>query len=288
MKTTRRQLKSDPAQPSTRKPPHPASAPPAPVEVKSDDPRLKNIRIVLSHPIYARNVGYVCRVMANMGLSDLRLVGTLPGDLLDARKMACWANNILDARKEVATLADAVGDCCLVMGATARAGLYRQHAKTPREWAPDVLAAAQNGKVAMVFGPEDNGLNNEELALCSRLIQIPSAPAYRSLNLSHAVMICAYEIFVATATFEPLLEKSPWAPSALKERLFDLWEKALLEIGFMQPDKARHMMLGVRRIFERRPLTEDDVRILMGIARQTRWCAGQLPAGKKRPAADLP
>jgi len=249
---------------------------------------LNNIRIVLTRPIYGGNVGSVCRAMANMKLSDLVLAGADKSiDLQEARKMACWAGSILEGRKDVATLADAVADCSVVMGATARLGLYRQHSKTPREWSTRILEAAQTGKVALVFGPEDNGLNNAELESCTHLIQIPSSDSYRSLNLSHAVMICAYEIFVASGQFEPVQEKSPEATSAMKERMFVMWEQALLDIGFMENDKAQHMMLGVRRIFSRGQLSEDDVRILMGIARQARWCATRPPgksAGRKSKA----
>lgn len=244
------------------------------------DPRgvsaFNNLRIVLVRPIYGGNIGAVCRAMANMGLSDLALAGASPTlDLQEARKMACGAGAILEHRKDTATLAKAVADCVVVMGTTARLGLYRQHSKTPREWASRILDSAQTGKVALVFGPEDNGLSNEELAFCSHLIQIPSSDAYRSLNLSHAVMICAYELFVAGGVFQPAREKSPEASSTMKERMFAIWEQALLEIGFMEADKAQHMMLGVRRIFSRSRLTEDDIRILMGIAKQTRWAAAQ-------------
>lgn len=249
-------------------------------EQPAPDPRviaaMNNIRVVLVRPIYGGNVGSVCRAMANMGLSDLALVGAAPSiDIPEARKMACWAGAILENRKIFTNLADAVADCAVVMGATVRLGLYRQHSKTPREWSARILAVAQTGKVALVFGPEDNGLSNEELELCTNLIQIPSSDQYRSLNLSQAVMICAYELFAASSLFAPVPEKSPEAASAMKERMFEMWEQALLEIGFMEDDKAQHMMLGVRRIFARGRLTEDDVRILMGIARQTRWCAAQ-------------
>ena len=105
------------------------------------------------------------------------------------------------------------------------------------------------------------------------LIRIPSTPVYPSLNLAQAVMICAYELYTASGAFEPLPEKSPLAESGLKERMFAMWEQTLLEIGFMEPAKAQHMMLGIRRVFARGALSEDDVRILMGIARQTRWYA---------------
>ena len=240
---------------------------------------LANIRIVLCRPIYGGNIGAVCRVMANMGLSDLTLVNALNINWDEAHKMACAADDLLANRKSATAIEEAAADCVLVVGATARPGLYRQHATTPRECAPLILDTAQSGKVALVFGPEDNGLNNIELESCNRLIQIPSATKYRSINLSHAVMICAYELFITSGTFAPALEKSPDADTRMKERMFAMWEDMLLRTGFMEPDKARHMMLGVRRIFSRGKLTEDDVRILMGIARQTLWRMEQ-PRGK--------
>lgn len=238
---------------------------------------LNNIRIVLVGPLYGGNIGSVCRAMANMGLSDLVLVAPRAPSLDEARMMACHAGHLLDGRREVATLAEAVADCGLVMGTTARCGLYRQHARTPREWAPLALAAADTGKVALVFGREDNGLDNEELALCTQIVQIPTCDAFTSINLAQAVMLCCYELFVATGTYAPPEEKSPEAPSSLRERMFGLWRETLLEIGFMRDDKADHMMLGLRRILSRGKLTIDDVRILMGIARQCRWAARRAP-----------
>jgi tRNA/rRNA methyltransferase len=236
---------------------------------------LENIRVVLVSPIYEGNVGSACRAMANMGLSDLALVAPRPLDAGEARRMACHAADVLERRREFADLAAAVSDCALVMGATAREGLYRQHARTPREWAPRALEAARDGKVALVFGREDNGLTNEELALCTQIIRIPSAGEYRSLNVAQAVMVCAYELFVAAGIYEPPGEKSAEASSALRERMFEMWRATLLRIGFMKDDKAEHMMQGVRRVLSRGALTEDDVRIMMGIARQAEWAAAR-------------
>ena len=240
------------------------------------------IRVVLCRPIYGGNIGSVCRAMANMGVSDLVLAGAGDFDRVEARKMACWAGDLLEASRAVATLDEALADCALVFGATARGGLYRQHTRSPRDWAPDILAAARSARVALLFGPEDDGLSNDDLARCHHLIRIPSSAAYPALNLAQAVMICLYELYTAGGTFEAPAEKSPLADSGQKERMLALWEEALLAIGFMQPDKARHMMLGVRRIFARGALSEDDVRILMGIARQALWQSRQ--AAGKRPA----
>jgi tRNA/rRNA methyltransferase len=239
---------------------------------------LDNIRIVLVRPVYGGNVGSVCRAMMNMGLSRLTIVG--PQDHLDweeTRKMSHHAVELLDQRASFATLAEAVFDCGLVAGTTARMGLYRSHALTPREWAPRLLQQAAAGLVAVVFGPEDKGLSNEELALCTQIIQIPSSPRYLSLNLAQAVMICGYELYVASGAFQPVSERSAQAPSELRERMFDMWRKTLVDIGFMKDDKADHMMMGLRRILSRGKLTVNDVHILMGIARQAQWCADQLP-----------
>ncbi|MDD5135655.1 MAG: RNA methyltransferase [Phycisphaerae bacterium] len=234
---------------------------------------LDNIRIVLVNPIYGGNVGSTCRAMANMGISDLALVTPLNLNMDEARKMACHAVHILESRTEYLTLADAIANCGAVMGTTARDGLYRQHAKSPREWASKAVEVARTGKVAIIFGREDNGLSNEELALCTQVIQIPTTSDFKSLNIAQAVLICCYEIFMALGTYEPIIEKSPEAPSEVRERMFVMWRDTLLRIGFMKEDKADHMMQGVRRILSRGTLTIDDVKILMGIAKQAAWAA---------------
>lgn len=239
---------------------------------------LDNVRVVLVSPIYGGNVGSVCRAMANMGVSDLAIAAPRKIDMQEATMMACSAIDILERRQEFATFAEAVADCQLVVGSTARLGLYRSHSQSPREAAPQVLEAAQTGKVALVFGREDNGLSNEELALCTQIIQIPSTPECTSLNLAQSVMICCYELYVASNLFVPSEEKSVEASSALRERMFDLWREALMKIGFMKDDKADHMMMGLRRILSRGKLTNDDVRIMMGIARQAMWAGGEANA----------
>jgi tRNA/rRNA methyltransferase len=237
---------------------------------------LKNIRVVLVNPLYGGNVGSICRVMANTGLKHLTLVAPSHLNIQEARMMACNAWAIFEEHLEFTTLAEAVADCGLVAGTSVRPGLYRAHARSPREWAPVLLDAARQAPVALVFGREDNGLSNEELTLCTHFIRIPSTPEYSSLNLAQAAMICCYEIYLASNEFVPGTEKSPEAPAVLRERMFAIWEETLLSVGFMEREKALHMMLGIRRIFARGLLTIDDVKILMGIARQMRWKIDQL------------
>lgn len=238
---------------------------------------LESIRIVLTRPLYGGNVGAVCRAMMNMGLSDLCIVSpTLELDEAEIRKMALSAYTIYEGRRTAETLRDAVAECTVVAGTSVREGLYRAHSRTIREWAPELVAAASSGTVALAFGPEDHGLTNEEIALCNRLIEIPSAPAYRSLNLAQAVLVCTYELFLAADRFEPEGERSAESTSGQRERMFGFWDQALRNVGFMTDDTAEHMMQGVRRILSRGTLTDRDVRILMGIARQMDWCAEEL------------
>ncbi len=238
---------------------------------------LRNIRVVLKSPIYSGNVGAVCRAMKNMGFSDLAIAAPVePLDLEEAHKMALHAKDVFEKRKEFPSIAEAVGDCGLVVGTTARRGLYREHAQTPRDLAPRLLAAAQKSKVALLFGPEDNGLSNEDLQFCTQIMRIPSTVKYSSLNLAQAVMVSCYELYVSSGLFDPPQELSPEAPSAAREKMFSMWRKALLDIGFMEEEKADHMMLGLRRILSRGLLTIKDMRILVGMARQVQWAGSQV------------
>jgi tRNA/rRNA methyltransferase len=248
-----------------------------------DEDVLKNIRIVLVGTLYSGNVGSVCRAMANMGIRDLVLAGPRICDSgEDAAKMAVHATDILEAKREVATLAEAIADCAFAVGTTARGGLYRQHVKMPRELAPELLRLAANGKVALVFGREDKGLFNEEIGQCTHLIRIPVHPDYTSLNLSQAVLLCCYELFTALGTYEPPVEKSLPAVAAHKHKLMEMWREMLLRIGFMKEDKADHMMQGVQRIFSRGVYSDDDVSIMLGVARQADWAAKNGPGAKPK------
>ena len=233
-----------------------------------------NLRIVLVSPLYGGNIGSACRAMSNMGVSDLALVTPQESvNWKEAEIMAVHANGILEKRTTCATLEEAVADCVAVVGTTARRGLYRQHCKSPREWASDLAALSEKGKVALVFGREDKGLFNEEVALCTHLVQIPADATYTSLNLAQAVLVLCYELFLAQGQYEPIHEKSDLAPARMKDQLMKMWRAYLLDIGFMNDETADHMMAGLQRIFSRGVLTADDTQIMMGVTRQGVWAA---------------
>lgn len=234
---------------------------------------LDNIRIILVGTLYSGNVGSVCRAMANMGLGRLTLVAPRILDgWEEGRRLAVHATDLLDARREVATLGEAVADCAAVVGTTARGGLYRATVQPPRVLAPEILRLAAQAPVAIVFGREDQGLHNDEIAQCTHLIRIPVDPRYQSLNLSQAVLIVAYELYSATGTYvSPVEEAVSLATQATKHALMAKWRQAMLDIGFMDEQKADHMMQGFQRIFSRGVRTDPDASIMLGAAHQMSW-----------------
>ena len=244
---------------------------------------LDNIRVVLVGTLYAGNVGSSCRAMANMGIRRLRLAApNLQSAWAEGERLAVHATDILNAREEFATFEEAVADCVAVVGTTAREGLYRQHVKAPRDCAADVLALAETGPVALVFGREDKGLLNEEIAQCTHLIRIPVDAGYTSINLSQAVLITCYELFTASGRYRPPHEKSPPAPQAQKMQLLKNWSRMLQEIGFMKPEQADHFMQGFHRVFSRGVFTKDDAALMLGVARQAIWAKSSRIRGNEQ------
>lgn len=232
-------------------------------------------------------MGSICRAMRNCGLDQLVLVDPskdLYGEEL--RKMAMHALPVYENRREVATVEEAVADCGAVAMTSGVDGFYRDHSLSPREAAPELLSVmARGAPVAVVFGPEDKGMGLDELKLATHLIRIPSHSEYTSLNLSQSVMLVAHEVFQASGTYSPSEDPVPPASFEFRERMLGVWEEAMTDIRFCTPEKRPHMMLGLRRIFTRGELSENDVKILMGLARQASWAAKHAPVESTDPSA---
>ena len=233
---------------------------------------LSNIRIVMVRPRGSGNIGSVARAMKNFGGADLAIVGTARTQSFWAKAMAVHGRDVLSEAKCYDTIRAAIADCTLVVGTTCRAGLYRAHSQSPREIAPSIAAAAKQGKIALIFGPEDHGLSNKDLEHCQLLVDIPSHADYRSLNVAQAAVVCLYELYVATLT-TPADDAIQRAEAESIERLFDIMRHALLKIGFLDSENPEHMLLAFRRIFGRAGLQDKDVRILTGMFRQIEWYA---------------
>jgi tRNA/rRNA methyltransferase len=230
---------------------------------------LKNIRVVLLRPRGAANVGAVARAMKNMGLDDLVLVRPALVRAFWSKAMAVHAEDVLRRVRRCDSLGEAVADCGLVVGTTCRGGLYRGAAEPLRQVAPRIIAAAGANRVALVFGPEDHGLSNEDLKRCQQLIVIPADLGYPSLNLAQAVMVCGYELFLAassTAATPRVL-----APTERVEMVLQRLQAAFLAIGYLHRDNPDHIMFAFRRLLGRAQMEERDVRILLALARQIEW-----------------
>lgn len=233
---------------------------------------LANIRVILVRPRGSGNIGSVARAMKNVGARELAIVGQARTRSFWARAMAVHGREILNAAQSYATIREAIADCGLVVGTTCRSGLYRKHSQTPRELAPKMFTATKNGKVALIFGPEDHGLSNKDLEHCQLLLTIPTHPDYPSLNVAQAAVICLYELYLASLTDQENTDIKR-ADAEQIERLFDIMRNSLLKIGFLDSENPEHMLLAFRRIFGRAGLEEKDVRILTGMFRQIEWYA---------------
>lgn len=226
-----------------------------------------DIRFVLFETTHPGNIGAAARAIKTMGYSDLVLVNP-PQDHLcsDSRAMASGAQDVLHGARVVATLAEAIDGCGLVIGASARHRRLGCPELDPRECAAQVVDAARARPAALVFGPERSGLTNTELDRCHAIVYIPANPAYSSLNLAQAVQIIAWELR-CQVPFERALPP-PSSPPATPDDLalfYDHLERVLLASGFLNPANPRHLMRRLRRLFNRARPDDNEINILRGI-----------------------
>jgi len=256
---------------------------------------------VLLGPKRGANVGAACRAIKNMGAGELFVVGG-DYDVGEARRTAVHAADVFDSRREAASFEDAVAPCSLVVGTTSRSRPW----SIPVDRIDDVLADARRrgvaaASIALVFGPEDRGLSNEELARCHRLAHVPTAGDYESLNLAQAVVICLYEWLrsgraaavgdeascrSAVGTDRPGAGRAasdaalPAAAAAQAAAIADL-QRVLEEIGFLHGDQADRVMASVVSMLTRGGLDDREVSILRGMVRQIRWAARRPADGRR-------
>ena len=225
------------------------------------------VRIILVGTTHPGNIGATARAMCTMGLDRLTLVAPREFPSPEATARAAGADAVLDRARVCDTLEEALVGCRFVVGASARLRAVPWPAVTPREAAPRLLAESANGETAVMFGRESSGLNNDELARCHALLHIPTNPDYSSLNLAMAVQVVAYELrLAALGEADPVQERiDPLAPVEDLERFYEHLERTLVDAGFLNPANPRHLMLRLRRLFNRAMPEEKEVRILRGI-----------------------
>lgn len=255
------------------------------------------IKIILVGARGGANVGAVCRAIKNMGGGRLVTVAC-DFDVVEAHVMAVHAADVLAQRQQASTLREALAGCGVVVGTTARRGAYRRRARDLRALATELVERqtdADDGAsrpLAWVFGPEDRGLSNQEIAACHHLATIDTAPEYPSLNLAQAVMVCLYELRMARlAAGDPralrrTAASGGYAPAdaAALEAMYQDLADALVQIGFLPAERPDHIMASLRALIGRAHPDERELRILRGLARQIRWFADdgrEVAAAKK-------
>ena len=226
-------------------------------------------RFVLVSTSHPGNVGSAARAMKVMGFSDLVLVAPRFEDVLAREEtiaMASGATDVLARARIVGTLAEAlegVDHACAT-------------AMTPRDFGPPTFAprehfanlAGEGHRVAFVFGGERFGLSNDDVYRCHACISIPTDPAYGSLNLAQAVQVLAYEWRQALGGFAVEARTPPvaWADGAAIQGLLGHWQRALVDIGFLDPAAPKKLVPRLNQLANRAALTTEEVHILRGIA----------------------
>jgi tRNA/rRNA methyltransferase len=241
---------------------------------------LKNVSVILTRPKYPENIGSVARACVNMGCSSLILVDPLDFDLERAAPLATSKGKALLENAVICkNLREALSGFNRAYATTARLGKWRKGILDPWEAAAGIMD--QNFvhvASALVFGPEDTGLLNEEVELCSHIISIPTSDEAWSLNLSQAVLIILYECFKhVPATDQGKIRAGDSRLITLEEAavLQQSIRDALLKISFLQPDNPDYFMMPLKRFMARTDLRLHEFSLLMGICRQIRWMAGE-------------
>jgi tRNA/rRNA methyltransferase len=233
-------------------------------------------RFILIHPSHAGNVGAAARALKVMGFDELVLVRPRQGDVLacdEAIERASGAFDVLQHARIVDTLDQALEAvthaCATVM--TARDFGPPTHA--PREHLAHI--ASEGHEVAFLFGSERYGMRNEDVYRCHAALQIPTNPAYGSLNLAAAIQVVAYEWRLALGGFGQARRSVPVARADAQAvaGMLDHWQHALVEIGFLDPAAPRKLMPRLNQLFNRAQPTPEEIHILRGVAKAMRDAA---------------
>lgn len=232
---------------------------------------MKNIfdktRVILVGTTHPGNIGAAARAMKTMSQNNLYLVNPKIFPSAEATSRATGADDVLACATVCSSLKEAISDCDLVIGTSARTRSIPWPMVLPRECAETVFNTKYSS-VAIVFGRENSGLSNEELELCNLVMQIPTNTDYSSLNLASAVQIICYEIHLLSINegdSESLENDSQLVSQDKMEMFYQHLEECMIDIGFHDIDNPRLLMHRMRRLFNRAQLEESECNILRGI-----------------------
>jgi tRNA (cytidine32/uridine32-2'-O)-methyltransferase len=228
---------------------------------------LNSVKIVLVGTTHPGNIGAAARAMKNMGIKNLSLVQPkeFPSDVAIYRSKA--AKDILENAQVFNNLEEAIFDCELVIGTSARGRKVPWPILNPKQAAEEVSRSSSHHNIAIIFGREDRGLTNEELGLCNLHVNIPTDPDYSSLNLAQAVQILVYEIRQAILGEQE--DKNYWdvelANNDQTELLINHMDELMQQVEFYDVDNPRKLLLRVRRFFKRSRIDVMETNIFRGL-----------------------
>jgi len=238
---------------------------------------LDNITIVLMDPKYPENIGAAARCALNMGISRLIVVSN---EALDQEKMLKMATHkaahIIEALSCFTNLREALAPFSHVVGTTARQGRKRRIENSPRYMLDTILPLLVHNQVALLFGPENRGLSNEDLKYCQTKVTIPTAE-FSSLNLAQAVAILCYELYWGVMYSDKVMQAIPKLASSYElEGMYEHVEKLLNQIGFLRTNDSSYWIRNIRNFLGRVGLRAKEARIIRGFCRQFLWYDDQL------------
>ncbi len=237
---------------------------------------LEQFKVVLSHTTHPGNIGAAARAMKVMGLSRLSLVNPKKYPSAEATERASRANDILANAEVVTNVEEAIGDCRLVVGTSARTRSLPSKLITPRELTQLVVDNQHKMPVAIMFGTENSGLTNHELHLCHYHVYIPTNPEYSSLNLASAVQLISYELSLAFAEFEQLPQQvipdneQPVSREQLAGTLAH-FDEVMRLTRYLVPEQEKQIDVRMNRLLNKADLTLSEMNILRGFLRSVSY-----------------
>ena len=230
------------------------------------DSIFNKVNIVLVVTTHPGNIGATARAMKTMNHRNLRLVNPLEFPSAEASSRAAGADDVLAECRQFSSLEDAIKDCDLVIGTSARVRGIPWPMILPRDCAKKISEETYSS-VAIVFGKESSGLSNEELQLCNMVLKIPTNSQYNSLNLAAAVQIICYEIYLLITNLDSIEYKQnevAFINQDKMEQFYKHLEECFVQIDFHDINNPKKLMHRIRRLFNRAQLYESEWKILRG------------------------